>query len=202
MKSIPKDPSANSLPQLAARLAAGDIAAIASIYEQTYRSLFFYGLQIAGTHQQYLVEGTIQDLFIWLAKNYQKVAAIDHLEAYLYQSIRRNLQQHLQAEQLKNKAFKRYQLRTKPNQPTAVDSPEKTFISQEEIASTKTFLTKHLNQLPSYQKEVLYLRFFENRSYKEIAALLSINSQVARNYVFRALSHLRKSMGKLLFLIF
>jgi len=176
--------------------------AIAQIYEQTYTSLLYFGLQVVGKHQQPLVEGIIQDLFIWLAKNYLKVADIQNIEAYLYQSLRRNLQQKLQAAQEKRKAQKRYLKRTTPNQDATIPSIENGLIQQEQTTANKELLNDKLSELPTYLKEVLYLRFYEDRSYKEIAEILSVNAQVARNYVFRALTVLRKRMNKLPFLFF
>lgn len=190
------------LNDLAAKLAKGDAMAIAQIYEQTYTSLLYFGLQVVGKHQQPLVEGIIQDLFIWLAKNYLKVADIQNIEAYLYQSLRRNLQQKLQAAQEKRKAQKRYLKRTTPNQDATIPSIENGLIQQEQTTANKELLNDKLSELPTYLKEVLYLRFYEDRSYKEIAEILSVNAQVARNYVFRALTVLRKRMNKLPFLFF
>ena len=180
--------------QLAVKLAEGDANAIAGIYQITYTSLYYFGLQIAGKHQEVLVEDTIQDLFIWLAKNYRKVDLTDNLEAYLYQAIRRNLHQQLQAKQAKIKAQQRYLQRTTPNTSMHQISPETAFLAKESQALNKELVDTALKELPVYQKEVLYLRFYENRNYKEIAEILSVNAQVARNYVFRALTILRKKL--------
>jgi len=190
------------LTQLAAQLANGNAMAIAQIYKQTYNPLLYFGLQVVGKHQQVLVEETIQELFIWLAKNYQQVGTIQHFEAYLYQSLRRNLKQHLQNARAKQATKNRFLQRTKAIENRIILSPEEQLLNKEQTALHKAALDKKIAKLPTYQKEVLYLRFYENRSYKEIAELLSINGQVARNYVFRALSVLRKQMNKLPFLFF
>ena len=182
------------LVELALQLSKGEELAIAKIYQLTYTRLYYFGLQIAGKHQQTLVEGTIQDFFIWLAKNYQKVNLEANFEAYLYQSIRRNLQQQLQAAQAKSKAQKRYLQNNTPNIAPHQVSPETDYLKKETQALDKAKIDALLQDLPTYQKEVLYLRFYENRNYKEIAAILAVNAQVARNYVFRAITTLRKKL--------
>lgn len=192
----------NKLAQLAANLAKGDAHAIADIYQYTYSNLYYFGIQIAGAHQQTLVEGTIQDFFIWLAKNYQKINLEDNFEAYLYHSIRRNIQQQLQAKQTKAKTQLRYLQRNAPNLETQQASPEVAYLAQEQKALDKAQVDALMQDLPTYQKEVLYLRFYENRNYKEIADILSINAQVARNYVFRAIKALRKKLLSLPFFNF
>ncbi len=185
-----------------ANLTKGDSTAIAKIYELTYTHLYYFGLQIAGKHQQSLVEGIIQDFFIWLAKNYQKVNLEDNFEAYLYQSIRQNLKQQLQAQQAKTKAQQRYLLRSTPNIDTHQVSPEIDYLAKEAQILDKAKIDALLKDLPTYQKEVLYLRFYENRNYKEISEILSVNAQVARNYVFRAITTLRKKLLSLPFFSF
>lgn len=161
--------------------------------------MYRFGLQIAGRHEQVLVEGAIQDFFIWLAKNYRKVDLKDNFEAYLYQSIRRNIQQQLQAQQSKSKSKQRYLQRTTPNIDTHQVSPETDYLAKEVQAINKALVDMAIHDLPAYQKEVLYLRFYENRSYKEIAEILSVNAQVARNYVYRALTVLRNKLTSFLY---
>ena len=202
MKKHFSNDTTQRLNELAANLAKGDAMAIAQIYNQTYTALLYFGLQVVGKNQQILVEETIQELFIWLAKNYRQVGAIHNFEAYLYQSLRRNLLQHLQTSKTKEATKKRFLQRTKAAENTIVPSAEKELVDKEQKAINKGVLDKQIAELPTYQKEVLYLRFYEDRSYKEIAEILSVNAQVARNYVFRALSVLRKRMNKLPFLLF
>lgn len=202
MKKHSSNSPTQHLTELVAKLANGDALAIAQIYKQTYTPLLFFGLQVVGKNQQVLVEETIQELFIWLAKNYRQAGEIHNFEAYLYQSLRRNLIQHLQAIKAKEATRKRFLQAIKATDNTSVASAEKELIDKEQKAINKAILDKQIAELPTYQKEVLYLRFYEDRNYKEIAEILSVNAQVARNYVFRALSVLRKRMNKLPFLLF
>jgi len=51
-----------------------------------------------------------------------------------------------------------------------------------------------LASLPTSQREALYLRYFENKSYEEIAEILAVNQQVAYNYVSRGLKRLRQQL--------
>ena len=51
-----------------------------------------------------------------------------------------------------------------------------------------------LNKLPPRQKEVLYLLFYQDMSYEDIATVMQMNYQSARNLVHRALKLLRTKM--------
>lgn len=197
MKKLSSNNATQPLTELVAKLAKGDALAIAQIYKQMYTALVYFGLQVVGKHQQDLVEETIQELFIWLAENYQQVGEIKHFEAYMYQSLRQNLVRQLQAKKAKINSRNRFLQRTRAFEKIKLDSPEKEFLDKEQAHINKIKLSKKLAALPTYQKEVLYLRFYEDRSYKEIAEILSVKAQVARNYVFRALSTLRQQMNKL-----
>ena len=64
-----------------------------------------------------------------------------------------------------------------------------------ETVSYKPALTREIEQLPSRQKEVIYLKFFEGFDYLEITGIMSISYQVARNYASRGIKRLREQIG-------
>jgi RNA polymerase sigma factor (sigma-70 family) len=53
-----------------------------------------------------------------------------------------------------------------------------------------------LNQLPTKQKEAVYLRFNESLEYSEIAVILGINIESVRKQVHRALKTVREIISK------
>ena len=52
-----------------------------------------------------------------------------------------------------------------------------------------------LDQLTPRQREILYLRYFNDLSYEQICELLGINYQSARSQVYQALKVLRQRLG-------
>ncbi|CAN5343296.1 RNA polymerase sigma factor [soil metagenome] len=54
-------------------------------------------------------------------------------------------------------------------------------------------LLNHLNDLPAEMLEVLQLRFFEDKDFKEIAFILDISESGAKMRTYRALDNLRKN---------
>lgn len=182
---------------LAQRLAAGDESAIAFLYRQYYNRLLLYGLQVAGNFQQHEVEDVIQEFFMWMAEHYPKMAAVEDLEAYLFRSIRRNLHSRYTARQRSQASLKRYFERRLPQDDEFHHSPEQIQVRKEEEQHIQYVIRQQLQQLPDYQREVLYLRYFENRSYSEIADLLTLNHQVVYNYVSRGIKRLKKQFADL-----
>ena len=59
-------------------------------------------------------------------------------------------------------------------------------------------LLRAFGQLTQRQKEAVYLRFYENASYEEIAAVMSLKEvKYARTLIYRALDVLRASIRNL-----
>lgn len=183
--------------KLAQRLKQGEVGAIEMIYRGYFHRLLCYGVQVAGPGHEHEVEDVIQEFFIWLAENSAKADQIRNFESYMFHSIRRNLQCRLNAGKKNHAARERYVNRTSSLQEFTSHSPEQIHIQHEESESIKTLIQKELDHLPPYLKEVLYLRYFEDKSYPEIAAILSVSDQAAYNYVHRAIKRLKRRIGDL-----
>ncbi len=56
-----------------------------------------------------------------------------------------------------------------------------------------------IETLSPRQREALYLRFYQNLSYEEIANIMNVEQQSAYNLIFRGVEALRKQFGYLLF---
>lgn len=66
-------------------------------------------------------------------------------------------------------------------------------IAEEASEGTRKYLARLLNSLTGRQKEIVYLRYYEDLSYQEISELLSINFQSVANHLQRAFETLRKN---------
>lgn len=181
-----------SVSNMIHRLSEGDLNAIDQIYLTYHKRLKGYGVQLVGYDHQEEVQEVLQEFFLWLAQNYNKVADIKDFEVYLFQSIRRNLGIRMKRKAKAQSVHDRFIRRTSSLRETEELSPEDSFIQGETNERLFNMVNIEINKLPSYQREVLYLRFFEELSYKEIARILSITDQVARNYIYRAIKNLKK----------
>lgn len=81
---------------------------------------------------------------------------------------------------------------------------DEALITKETDDRRSAYLRKALANLPDHQREIIYLRYYEEMSYKEICQVLDINHQVARNYASRAIKQLKKLLWntELLFSVF
>jgi RNA polymerase sigma factor (sigma-70 family) len=66
-------------------------------------------------------------------------------------------------------------------------------VRSEEYLSLQNKITALLNELPKRQKEVIYLHYFEEMDYNQIAAVMGINYQSVLNLTQKALQKLRSA---------
>lgn len=184
-------PPKEELKKIVQQLAKGDATAIDTLYRLYFKRLKSYGRQIVGKDKEDLVITVIQEFYMWLVKNHQQMAEIKDFELYLFKSVRLNILSTSKKQQQKEIVAKKYLKNTQIAQEKSTPSPEEEIIAQEKAQLQKDLLAHTLKELPTYQKEVLYLRYFQNYSYKEIGAILSVSEQVARNYAYRAVKGMK-----------
>lgn len=150
-----------------------------STYLKYYPVLLVYGKTM--TKNEQLIEDTIQDLFTILWEKWDQLAFKTSFENYLFISFRNNLIRKVKA------------------QPVTLELNSTHGIPREEISNhDREHSLKHfIELLPRRQKEVLFLRYYKNKSYQGIAEHLGIQYQVARNFSYRAITSLKKKMKKL-----
>lgn len=180
------------LNQLVRDLARGNVEAYSHIYRLYYPRLYRYGMQIYS--RATLVEDVLQDFFTYLAENPRKVRKISNFEVYLFQSVKRNLYARLSREQQSKRSQDRYHLRTAPLHDQEVAPPDEQLIAEETATARRERLRAALAELPDHQREIIYLRYFEEMDYREICQVLDLNYQVARNYASRAIRQLKQAL--------
>ena len=162
----------------------GDKKAFTKIFDKYYDELYNYGLKLVGNH--YLVEDSLQELFLKLWKNKKKLTPVKSPKPYLFKSFRHQLIDNINY----NSRFEELDEKLQDNFDIEF-STEDFFITHQTEKETRERLTKALNKLTKNQKEAIYLRFFEGLSFEETAITLSINVQSVRNTIHRGMKVLR-----------
>jgi RNA polymerase sigma-70 factor (ECF subfamily) len=57
-----------------------------------------------------------------------------------------------------------------------------------------------LGQLSNRQKEIIYLKFYQELNYDEVSEIMNINYQAARNLLYQSIKSLKKLLTTLTFL--
>ncbi|ANH82854.1 hypothetical protein A8C56_19355 [Niabella ginsenosidivorans] len=158
-------------------LKEGKQEALASIYFNHFKSLYEYGLRITGDEE--LVKDTIQDLFIKIWTNRSNFENISKIRPYLLVSLRSALYNKIQ----QNGKRPVRALNTK-DEFEMVFSAESKYIAGEARSLQTQKLLAALNQLTPKQKEIIYLRYFEELDYEEIVRVM--NSSLKAVYKLKA----------------
>lgn len=173
-------------------LRAGNKQALAGIYQSQVDALFRYGCQF--TADQGLVQDCIQDLFIELWKNHASIGTTTAIRQYLLVALRRKIVRQLQQQSGRQERAEQVQMAA----PTHEVGPDQHIIDTEQLTEQQEQVAGALRLLSDRQREVLYLKYFEELDYKQIAAMLGINYQSVRNTASAGLKALRKLLGFLL----
>lgn len=172
---------------LMSRLREGDETAFRDLYLLYYNRLMHYGCSIEKDSN--LVHDAIQELFVWLLQHRKQLHNIQNLDTYLFKSIRRNIGALASQERQAKLKAQTYELEKNNDTP----STEAKIIEEEQLLFKREWLKKQITRLPGHQQEVIFLRFYENFDYDDIAEIFSVSNQVIRNTVFRAMKNLRKN---------
>ena len=150
-----------------------------------YRSLFTYGTKF--TKDTEFVKDCLQDLFMELWRTRKSLSSTLYVKSYLFKSIRNKICRELH----KN----RWHLHAQPiedNYYFDVEfSIEHHLIREQTLRDTASKFSELLNKLPKRQKEIIYLRFYQNLDVPEIVQIMEINSQSVYNLLHKALANLR-----------
>lgn len=164
----------------------GDVNAYHELYDRYIDSLFTFGINY--TNDEALVQDAIHDVFVDLYRYRKSLADEVIVKSYLFKSIQRDI-------------FKKLKSQTKVVRlDTVAEGTYKTDSAEDELISSETTLTNHVNlalaltSLTKKQRQALHLRFTEDQSYDEISSTLEITLESCRTLIYRALKELRKKL--------
>lgn len=166
-------------------LRTGSEEAYSVLAQRYYAKLVHYGQKFTPNRQ--LVEDALQDLLIRLWLGRQRLSDTPSVKFYLLKAFRHQLFKSL------NKSLRHSEVDEADMAELMVFSVEDQYIELESDLRFTSELTERLTHLPTRQREVIYLRFFQGLTIEEIADLLVIQTQSVSNLLQRALTNLRSS---------
>lgn len=165
------------------RFRKGDESAYTEIATRYYRTLLHYGLRFTPNVQ--IAEDALQDLLIHLWLHRTNLSDTPSVKFYLLKSFRHRIIKTLKP------LSSELELAPQFENIQAEFSFEETLIQKEQETSLQSQVHNMMTQLPTRQREVIYLRFFQGLKSEEIGILLAIKPQSVSNILQRALANLR-----------
>ncbi len=176
-------------------LKAGNREALEALYNYHVDRLYAYGMMLCQDEGK--VKDCIQDLFLAFWNNRARLTVPTSGKAYLMVSLRRRLF---------DKGPKS-NLATTPIEDTnlsegLIEDPEKQWLVEEEHVYQQEKLAAAMAKISDRQREILHMKYFQEMDYEQIAEVMDLNYQSARNLVNRALTAMRKAMLLLTLFLF
>jgi RNA polymerase sigma factor (sigma-70 family) len=164
----------------------GNKAAFAKIFKKYYSDLFYYGVKLVSDED--LVKDELQELFADLWNKRQNLSDITHIKAYLIKSFRRKV--------LKTISNNRKISIVEIDETQEIEfqmSIEDLMIKNEQDNIDLNQLRTSIESLNKTQKEIIYLKFYNDLDYQDIAEITGLKYQSIRNSMHKALKMLRNS---------
>lgn len=160
----------------------GDEQAYEFMFKHYYKCLLQYGLKINRDTEE--VKDCVQQLFAGLWESRLRLGSNNSIKSYLLASLRRIILRRLKVR------FQYINIDQISPSFHVETSVEFTYIKQQKEIERAEMLSALIQKLPDRQKEALYLRFYGDHSFSEIAEIMGITTRGVYKLIYKALDHL------------
>jgi RNA polymerase sigma factor (sigma-70 family) len=172
----------------------GDKLSLEQLMKVHYKTLYNFGVKYTTDFE--LVKDCIQELFLGLWDRRTHLSNNVNPKAYLLASLRRILHRKVQAQ---NRVVKRNTIAHDFSEYFNFEiTIEQKMISDENVLRMSKKISEAIVSLPKRQKEVIYLKFFQNLSRDEIAEIMGNTPQTISNLMQLALKRMRLDLNGVL----
>ncbi|QIP14594.1 sigma-70 family RNA polymerase sigma factor [Spirosoma aureum] len=158
------------------------------LIEKYFNALQNYGYKFV--RDEDFVKDCVQEVFIDIWSRRDRISTPDSVRAYLLSSVRKRVLR----EGYRQRINRDDEPADLENDLSFVEfSPEWSLIEQESLVETTQRISASLNQLPKRQREVIYLRYYQNLERDEIADIMGVNPQSVSNLLQAAFKTFREN---------
>jgi len=169
------------------RLLKGEEDALDRIYKVHFQSLYQYGMRML--HQEDEVKDCLHNLFVKLWENRKNLRPTTHIRYYLLAALRNTIVNH------RAKEIKFEKIEASDDYLFDLNfTLESAYIRKEERNEKAAQLAAAMNLLTPRQKEIIYLKYFEELDYSQIAEIMNLTTKGTYKLSARALDALREIM--------
>lgn len=173
----------------------GDVKALEGLYEQYYHPLTNYGYKF--TPDRICIEESLQDLFLKLWQNRERIAHPAVVKQYLFHAFRRILLGRLELGPSRHDGELAGE-----HIPFNVDlNCAHPLLRQERMEALAAHSTTVLMHLTNRQREAVFLKYYEDLSYEQVAEIMYMTVTSAHQLVYHALERLRGQFGNFTLLL-
>lgn len=171
------------------QIRSGDYAAFTQLYNKYAPALTQYGLKFnAGLA---VIEDSLHDVFVWVWAKRHKLEVRHSIKSYLFKAVRTSI---LHALEKTNKFSSLEQEEENGYHFELELSPEGLVLQNENMRLVKEQVAGLLNRLTAKQKEVIYLRYYEDLCFEDIALNMNLSVKACYKIMGRAITTLRENI--------
>ena len=168
------------------RLQQNDEEALALLMTMYYDDLYNYAARF--TKEDGLIKDCIQEVFISLWQRRESASSILSLPFYLLGAVKNKVLKTLQRDSRRSEA-----LIADGQYEFASEFPvEKNIIDKQLAEENAQRLKSVISNLSARQKEIIYLKFYQQLDHGQIAALMNISQQSVYNLLHETIQKLKK----------
>jgi RNA polymerase sigma factor (sigma-70 family) len=166
----------------------GNKEAFATLYNRYAELLKESSMRIS--NEKDMVEDCIHEFFLNIWKNKMNLAAPQSVKAYLVSSVHRMVIRELKKRRTWQHMFRDVVF------PKVTPSVEEQIITDQTKSERQKKVRNSLSALTKRQQEAVYLKFYANNSYPQIAEKMSITTDSVYNLVSKAIENIERELGK------
>jgi RNA polymerase sigma-70 factor, ECF subfamily len=166
------------------RIRQGDVEQFELLFRSSYVSLVRFAKTLI--KDQDTAEEIVQDLFVRIWQNKEKLNIESSLNGYLFRSVHNKCLHYIEHARI----VERYAEEMSSRQPEKPESPSD-ILQYKELQAR---ITRILDRLPERCGKIFYLSRFEGLKYTEIAKRLSVSIKTVESNMGRALKEFRKEL--------
>ena len=174
----------------------GNDLAFSILYNKYVKRLYSYGMH--SCRDKDLVLDCLQELFTLLWDRREKLSEVTCVNYYLFKSFRRLLMNRLTLG-------RKFLISLSDRDSYGFDfspSKEEALIEEEWETERNKKVRNSLHSLTKRQREAIYLKFFNQLSYHEVAAIMDLHVDSVYNLISKSIDLLRKKLkGDVVFLM-
>lgn len=164
---------------------SGDLYALAKLMQGYYTDLYHWGMRLHPEKE--FVKDCIQEVFLALYRIHSTINPVDNIRSYLMVTLKSRMLRELSKKHVTHTTDLTDDYRF------SVDfSADLRFVEEENEVYQIRKLEQTINHLPPRQKEVIYLRFYQEMSFEQIAEVMQMGRQSVYNLLQKSLHSLRK----------
>lgn len=176
---------------LVERIRQGDRSAFERLFYKHHQSLFHFALSI--TRSRDLAGDIIQDVFLKIWRNRQEWHIKVDVSVYLYQAVRNQSLNTLQAHKSRNQLEHRFQEEYQASLEWVAEDP---FLDEKKSQQIKQ-IWRIVESMPEKRRAVFHLHKKHGLSYQEIAEVCDISIRTVENHIAQSLQYIRSELEQI-----